>query len=368
MKYLIFNILLVSVIFVGCRKQLAPKPVQGFGTNVTVLNEEFNDVEIVVVASNGLSFGVAFGRRMPDGITLIMEKSLNSLPAICQDQEGNDWDAFGVCIRGERLGQQLPLVNSTLGYYFSFIAMFPGAEVYNRASVDAPDPIQNDPDWLINTDFVAALSNFEGIHSVDDPQFTLYKSRDYIDDPFYVTPDQRITAVKIGNTIRAYPHNIFVRHEIVNDEIEGVPITVSFCPLTATSYCWKRESDTFGVSGMLFNNNLILYDRNTISLWSQILGKSVFGSRKNQVIERISVFETTFENLEQFYDFKIEVMTLETGFVFDYSFNPYGVYNSEDDFLLLPNFYEDDRLPNKERVIGVEIDGVAKVYPLSDFL
>jgi len=368
MKYLIFNVLFFTVLLVGCRKQLKPKAIQGIGSGVTVLNDHLNGIEIVIVGSGSLSFGVAYGREMPDGTTLIMENSILSLPVVCQDQDGNDWDVFGVCVRGERLGQQLPVLNSTLAYYFSYNAMFPGAEIYNRGSTDAPDPIQNEPDWSINTEFVAALSNFDGIKSIDNPQFILYKSRDYIDEPFFVTQDQRITAVKIGNTVRAYPHNILVRHEIVNDEIEGVPFTLSFCPLTATSYCWKRESDTYGVSGMLFNNNLILYDRNTISLWSQILGKSVFGPFKDQTVERISVFETTFSSLETFYDFKVEVMTLETGFVFDYSFNPYGVYNSEDAFLLLPNYFEDDRLPNKERVIGVEIDGVAKVFPISEFL
>ena len=119
---------------------------------------------------------------------------------------------------------------------------------------------------------------------------------------------------------------------------------------------------------MLFNNNLILYDRNTISLWSQILGKSVFGSRKDQTVERISIFETTFKGLETFYDFKVEIMTLETGFVFDYSFNPYGVYNTEDAFLLLPNYYHDDRLLNKERVIGIEIGGKAIIFPIKEFL
>jgi len=367
MKYPIFNLILVIALFSGCRKQLPSEPIRGTGSNITIVNDVVNGQEIIVAGSEGLSFGVAYSRKMPDGVVLEMEKPTNNLPVICIDQEGNEWDVFGICVSGPRLGQQLPVLNSALAYYFSFNAIYPGADIYNVGSVDTPDPTQNDNDWSINTEYVAALSGFDAIHSVEDPQFILYKSRDYLVDPFYVGDDERITAVKVGNTIRAYPHNIFVRHEVINDEIEGIPFTLSFCPLTATSYCWKRDNNsTFGVSGMLFNNNLIMYDRETQSLWSQIMGESVFGAKRGQSVERLSTFETTFLTLESIFDFKVEVMTRQTGFIFDYSFNPYGVYNNTDDFLVLPTFYQDQRLPNKERVIGVAIDGKAKIYPLSE--
>ena len=365
-KYILaFLILLVTV---SCRKTIETEPRQSFGSNLVVINDEFNGKDVVVAGNEGLQLLVAFERRAEDGTVLEMSKtSLLPLPAICEDQEGNTWNLFGECVMGDRLGEKLPILNSTTGFYFSFNSMFQGAEIYGDAEASGQVNLMPGEEWLVDESFVFTIGGFDAIPSVDEPQFELYRSKDYLTSDFHVKADDRVTILKLGEEIRAYPHNILTRHEIVNDEIGGIPISLNFCPLTGTSYCWKRNGNSYGVSGMLYNNNLILYDRDTESLWSQLLGLSIFGPTQGTQIEGLSIIETTFETYQNLYDFQGKVMTLQTGYVFNYVGNPYFEYDAAHEFLLFPLQYEDDRLLNKERVLGVEVDGKCKVYPYSIF-
>jgi hypothetical protein len=93
--------------------------------------------------------------------------------------------------------------------------------------------------------------------------------------------NRRVTGVRIGNDFRAYPHKILDWHEIINDEIGGKPVAITFCPLTGTSIGIERSLEgspvEFGVSGFLFRNNLILYDRISESYWSQMQLRSIGG-------------------------------------------------------------------------------------------
>ena len=119
----IFSLLSISLIFVvfSCRKQI-PEPIgKTFGSGLTVINDSFNGTEVVVVGNEGLQLLVAFSRKLEDGTVLEMTKtSALSIPAMCEDQEGNNWDIYGVCVSGPRLGEKLPLVHSSQGFYFSF--------------------------------------------------------------------------------------------------------------------------------------------------------------------------------------------------------------------------------------------------------
>jgi len=366
----IFSLLSISLIFVvfSCRKQI-PEPIgKTFGSGLTVINDSFNGTEVVVVGNEGLQLLVAFSRKLEDGTVLEMTKtSALSIPAMCEDQEGNNWDIYGVCVSGPRLGEKLPLVHSSQGFYFSFNSIYHGVAIYNGASVNPTIPIIDENEWLIDEEFVFAIGGFDAIPAVEVPQFELFRSKDFLVEPFHVADEDRITVVKIGEEIRGYPHNILTRHEIVNDEFNGIQICINYCPLTATGYVWERESNTYGVSGLLYNNNLVMYDRDTESLWSQILGTSVWGDQQSTESLQIRTFETTFETFKNIYDFQGKVMTLETGFPFSYVGNPYDGYNAIDDFLLYPTTYQDDRLLNKDRVLGLVVNGKCKVYPFSEF-
>lgn len=359
---------IVILFSISCRKSIKEPIKSSFASNLTIINDVFNDVEVVVAGNEGLQILVAFNRRLKDGTLLEMEKaSSHPMPVMFKDQEGNNWDLFGKCTNGPREGERLKLLNSTVGFYFAFNSIFKGVEIYNGTDVDPIIAAFESDEWLIDEDYVFAIAGFDGIPSIEEPKFEVFRSRDFLVTPFHVGPEVRVTVIELNGEIRAYPHNILSKHEIVNDEINGTAITINFCPLTGTSYCWKRGSNSFGVSGLLYNNNLVLYDRDTESLWSQILGLSVFGGQKGNVPEAVPTIETTFETFTNLYDFQVKVLTQETGIPFSYDGNPYAEYLAIDNFLLFPVLYNDSRLKNKDRVIGIEVDGECKVYPFSSF-
>jgi hypothetical protein len=159
-------------------------------------------------------------------------------------------------------------------------------------------------------------------------------------------------------------------HEIVNDSQSGQPFTVSYCPLTGSTLA--REGDashddpTFGTSGLLYNSNLILYDRQTESYWSQMLQLAVNGPRIGQAPVKIQVVETRFSTLQQMYPDAM-VMTRDTGFSRNYDFFPYDNYRTSNGLLFPADNDDDNRLHRKERVLGVLAGTGNKVYQVGGF-
>ena len=123
----------------------------------------------------------------------------------------------------------------------------------------------------------------------------------------YLLPDDKVFGVNINGDIRAYPHNIGWWHEIMNDVVGGVPIIMTFCPLTSTGMLFDgRGADgriELGVSGLLFNNNLIMYDRRddgaSPTLYPQMVAKGISGPRTNEELKLLPVIETTWRYWQQ---------------------------------------------------------------------
>lgn len=223
-------------------------------------------------------------------------------------------------------------------------------------------------DWLISrSEVFDGGPGKDGIPSVDLPQFASVAETTYVPD------DRRVIGIKIGNDIRAYPHQILDWHEIVNDEVGGVPIALTFCPLTGTASAWNREVDgavtEFGVSGLIFRNNLVPYDRATDSNWSQMRLQSVNGSNIGKDIQTYQVVETTWETWKNMYP-ESRVLTRDTGFSRSYQSFTYGPdYSTNPSQILFPIRNEDDRLGRKDRVHGIFLPGSdPKVYPLDLFM
>lgn len=199
----------------------------------------------------------------------------------------------------------------------------------------------------------------DGIPSIDQPEFEKASEVNTISDWEFVV------VVKQSETIKAYPHNILDWHEIVNDQIGGSNFALTYCPLTGTALAWDRGTGTFGVSGLLYNSNLIPYDRISGSYWSQMLNESVRGVRVSEKANTISVIEVRWQ------DFKVafpeaEVLTRNTGFSRDYDNYPYGNYRGSSD-LLFPVANRDNRLFEKERVHGIQLNQTNRVYDFSAF-
>ena len=204
----------------------------------------------------------------------------------------------------------------------------------------------------------------DGIPALLDPILIQAEDADFLDD------DDLVIGYVQGDDARAYPHIILDWHEIINDQLGEVSIAVNYCPLTGTGIGWNRELDgevtTFGVSGLLYNSNLIPYDRSTGSNWSQILMECVNGSLLGTHAETFPLVETTWATWKLMYP-DTRVVSTETGHSRDYGRYPYGNYRTRDDFLIFPVGNSDDRFPNKERVHGIINSGSTRIFPLSVF-
>ena len=203
----------------------------------------------------------------------------------------------------------------------------------------------------------------DGIPALVNPGFESVQNTNYLLDT------DLVIGVKNGEDVRAYPHAILDWHEIVNDNLGDVSVAVTYCPLTGTGIGWNRiikdNETTFGVSGLLYNTNLIPYDRATDSNWSQILNESVNGELLGEKADLIRVFETDWRTWKNLFP-NSQVLSINTGFSRTYGRSPYGDYNINNDRFLFP-VPKDGRLPSKQRVHAI-VDGTdAKAYKFSDF-
>ncbi len=203
----------------------------------------------------------------------------------------------------------------------------------------------------------------DGIPALDNPNFTQASSVNFLKD------DDLIIGFKNGNDVRGYPHIILDWHEIINDNIGDESLAITYCPLTGTGIGWDRIIDgketTFGVSGLLYNTNLIPFDRETRSNWSQILNESVNGELLGRKAELSMLVEMDWETWRQMYP-DSQVANLNTGFQRTYGTSPYGSYSTDNDFFLFP-VDKDNRLPLKERVLSIINENDAKVYRFGVF-
>ncbi|WP_343487965.1 DUF3179 domain-containing protein [Allomuricauda sp. d1] len=189
------------------------------------------------------------------------------------------------------------------------------------------------------------------------------------DEISVLRPNDLVLVFKDGDDVRAYPHIILDWHEIINDNVGDVSLAITFCPLTGTGIGWGRiidgEETTFGVSGLLYNTNLIPYDRLTDSNWSQILNESVNGELIGEKPELYQLLETTWNVARRVYP-TIRVVSTDTPFPRTYGTSPYGDYNTNNDRFLFP-VSVNRTLPAKERVLALIDRGRAKVYRFESF-
>ena len=182
----------------------------------------------------------------------------------------------------------------------------------------------------------------------------------------YLQPQDRIVGIDLHGEARAYPIAILNWHEIVNDEIDGQRFAITYCPLCGTAVAFEASIDgrptDFGVSGLLYNSDVLLYDRETESLWSQILGKSVAGKRVGTQLTPIPISHTTWRDWRERHADTL-VMSNDTGHPRDYSRNPYAGYEQSRTTYFAVNNEAPNTYHPKEVVVGIGIDGVYKAYP-----
>ena len=205
----------------------------------------------------------------------------------------------------------------------------------------------------------------DGIPSIDDPKFVnVDEAQEFLSDS-----DVGLGVTYKGES-RFYPYQILVWHEIINDTVAGDPLLVTYCPLCATGIVFDRRVDgieqEFGVSGRLWQSNLLMYNRasnpDDESLWSQVLGEAVVGPNTGEKLGIISSDTVRFSDWVNAHPNTI-VLSRDTGAIRSYGRDPYGDYYTNESVSFGATF-NDDRAHPKEFVLGVEVNGSFKAYPL----
>lgn len=196
-----------------------------------------------------------------------------------------------------------------------------------------------------------------------------------IDDPIFESLDEAAgwldsrapgMLVSIGGESRFYALSILHRHEIVNDRIGGIPVAVTYCPLCNTALTFDRRVDgeelRFGVSGLLRNSDLVMWDDGTVSLWQQVTGEAIVGAAAGTVLTHIPTAIVSFGEFAAAYP-DGRSLSRDNGFGIPYGFNPYEGYSSRTAPYPFFTGEVDPRYGALERVVGVTVGGAATAYP-----
>ncbi|WP_070972266.1 DUF3179 domain-containing protein [Vibrio sonorensis] len=215
---------------------------------------------------------------------------------------------------------------------------------------------------LVDSDLILAGGPpKDGIPAIDNPKFTSADKVTYLHD------DDVVMGVTINGVSKAYPLRILIWHEIVNDEFQDKTVVITYCPLCGTGMVFDGEVNgtkrTFGVSGLLYQSDVLMYDRQTESLWSQLGLKSVSGKEKGARLNWLPSHQMTWKAWKENYPQSL-VLSLDTGFNRNYFANAYYSY-FQSDSPMFPVPSNRNELPAKSWVLGVLIDDRAKAYQIS---
>ncbi|NNE72275.1 MAG: DUF3179 domain-containing protein [Acidimicrobiales bacterium] len=194
----------------------------------------------------------------------------------------------------------------------------------------------------------------DGIPPIDDPHFAP------AEEIGFLAACEPVVALEIDGDARAYPVQIMTWHEIVNDTVGGVPVSVTFCPLCNSALAYDRRVGDqildFGTSGSLYQSALVMYDRQTESLWSHFSGQAIVGYLAGTELELFPMQTVSFEAFREAFP-EGWVLTRRTGTSRDYGRNPYELYDREGQ----PAFLFDGEAPadldEKAKLVGIEHNG-----------
>ena len=201
----------------------------------------------------------------------------------------------------------------------------------------------------------------DGIPAIDKPVFISTTEAD-------LAGNERVIGVHFKGITRAYPIRMLNRHEIVNDVFDQIGVIVSYCPLCGSGVVFLLSQgdrgNTFGVSGLLYNSDVLLYDRDSESLWSQLMLQAISGQRRGETLTLLAASHTTWREWQKRYpDTLLLSQTSVPGLNYDH--NPYAGYEKSEQ-LWFPVQQKSTALGAKERVLGLSVNGVDKAYPYTE--
>lgn len=202
----------------------------------------------------------------------------------------------------------------------------------------------------------------DGISAIDKPKFISPAQADFL------KPEHRILGLSRHGISKAYPVQILNYHEIVNDKLGTEPVVITYCPLCGTGMAFssrvKNTHYSFGVSGLLYNSDMLLYDRQTESLWSQIMKQAIAGPNIGTLLRQLPLTHTSWSDWQRRHP-DTRVLSTETGYQRDYARSPYPGYETSSD-VFFPVSSISRQYHAKEWVIGIEINNQYKVYPFAE--
>ena len=211
-----------------------------------------------------------------------------------------------------------------------------------------PEPIVDPAD--LRSGFGGSRAVPDRIPAIDEPKFAPAREIDFLAD------NEPVLSVRLGDEARAYPVQIMIWHELVNDTVDGSPVAVSYCPLCNSALAFGRQLGDrvldFGTSGLLHNSALVMYDRQTESLWDHFTGQAIIGELTGEQLE-VFPMQTVAWGTWRDANADALVLTRDTGHSRDYGNNPYGGYDDIDSSPFLFDGENDDRLRAMERVVTV---------------
>lgn len=199
----------------------------------------------------------------------------------------------------------------------------------------------------------------DAIPSIDEPRF-----ESVADAGTWLGERSPVVLLEHGGVARLYPLEILVRHEIVNDDVAGDPVAVTYCPLCNSALAFDRTTEgpegpevlDFGTTGKLWRSNLVMYDRQHLGLWSQFTGQAIVGERHlGQHLTRLPTSLVGFGTAAELVP-DAEVLSRDTGLDVDYELTPYVSFDREDTTPAFLRHDPDDRLPPMTRVVGIGRD------------
>lgn len=209
-------------------------------------------------------------------------------------------------------------------------------------------------------EFMSGGPSKDGIPSLDNPKFVTAREAHFLQD------DDKVIGVVIDGQAKAYPIRILNWHEIVNDQISDSLIAITWCPLTRSAVIFDRKINNqpveFGVSGLLYNSNVVMYDRHSQGLWSQLKTSGLTGKFARNQLNIVPSQVIRWKNWNRKHPETL-VLSNKTGHFRNYDRDPYANYHSSE-HMMFPGGTADHRLRSKALILGVKIDDVAKAYSL----
>lgn len=307
---------------------------------------------------------------------------------VLRDREtGSLWNVRGEAYAGPMKGETLEQVTSFNSFWFAWSIFYNGSEIWQHGADNIRNdttPIETGDQCLVDCDKIEmGCPGKDCIPALD------YAGRSYAgserpkpaemvepgaEGTGYLDDADFVFGVEIGGEARAYPHNIYWWHEIHNDRIDGREFTVTFCPLTGSGIVFAGTHDgepiRFGVSGRLYNANLIMFDPQTGTFWNQMLGRGIKGKRIGEHLERLPVVETTWARWKEMHPDTL-VASNDTGYERDYNSYPYRDYRTNDDETFGADRHQ-STYEAKDRVLGLpgatKGESLAFAFPEMDAL